>query len=82
MANKKEKAINDKAKYVILYQNNIPVLVDIYEINHIQFVQDVVIGKNGKKKPLYNIFFNDGTAWQTFGMDNLLEIYQKNKNKD
>ena len=79
MANKKEKAVNDKAKYVILYQNNIPVLVDIYEINHIQFVQDVVIGKNGEKKPLYNIFFNDGTAWQTFGMDNLLEVYQKNK---
>ncbi|MBQ3474561.1 MAG: hypothetical protein IJH20_00095 [Bacilli bacterium] len=86
--------INANAKYICVDKNGTNILLDMYDIDDILYLQDVQVLKGQAKniydyyddskfetKKLYSIMFTDHTAWQLPIDDDTIEIFKKFKNK-
>lgn len=86
--------INANAEYICVNKNGTNILLDMYDIDDILYLQDVQVLKRQAKniydyyddsqletKKLYSIMFTDHTAWQLPIDDDTIEIFKKFKNK-
>lgn len=86
--------INANAEYICVDKNGTNILLDMYDIDDILYLQDVQVLKGQAKniydyyddsqfeiKKLYSIMFKDHTAWQLPIDDDTIEIFKKFKNK-
>ena len=75
------KVINENAKYIALNQNNHTILVDMYDIDDILPIQEIIFNGTNKKIMLYSVMFNDNTFWQVPIEDETIEIFKNFKNQ-
>lgn len=56
--------INANAEYIALYKDNHTILVDMYDIDDILPIQEVVFNGTDKRIMLYSVMFKDHSFWQ------------------
>ena len=76
-----EKAINEEAEYIILDKDGHKIYVDMYDIDDILPVQEVVFQGTNKKAMIYTVMFKDKTFWRIPINKDSIEIFEKFKNK-
>ena len=59
-----EKAINEGAEYIILNKDGRKIYVDMYDIDDILPVQEVIFQETNKKAMIYTVMFKDKSFWQ------------------
>lgn len=79
MKKKEEKAINEGAEYIILNKDGHKIYVDMYDIDDILPVQEVVFQGNNKKAMIYTVMFKDKSFWQIIMNDEDLKIFKNFK---
>ena len=86
--------INAKAEYICFFKDGHNILVDMYDIDNILFLQDIEVLKksvnnfydyydknNFETKKLYSIQFIDHTIWQLPLDDDVVKRFENFKNK-
>lgn len=86
--------INANAKYICVNKNGTNILLDMYDIDDILYLQDVQVLKGQAKniydyyddsqleiKKLYSIQFIDHTIWQLPLDDDVIKRFENFKNK-
>ena len=71
-----EKAINEGAEYIILNKDGHKIYVDMYDIDDILPVQEVIFQGTNKKGMIYTVMFKDKSFWQIIMDDEDLTIFK------
>lgn len=79
MKKKEEKAINEGAEYIILNKDGYKIYVDMYDIDDILPLQEVVFQGTNKKAMVYTVMFKDKSFWQIIMNDEDLKIFKNFK---
>lgn len=79
MKKKEEKAINEGAEYIILNKDGHKIYVDMYDIDDILPLQEVIFQGTNKKAMVYTVMFKDKSFWQIIMNDEDLKIFQNFK---
>ena len=79
MKKKEEKAINEGAEYIILNKDGHKIYVDMYDIDDILPLQEVIFQGNNKKTMIYTVMFKDKSFWQIIMNDEDLKIFKNFK---
>jgi hypothetical protein len=79
MKKKEEKAINEGAEYIILNKDGHKIYVDMYDIDDILPLQEVIFQGNNKKAMIYTVMFKDKSFWQIIMNDEDLKIFKNFK---
>ena len=74
-----EKAINEGAEYIILNKDGRKIYVDMYDIDDILPVQEVIFQGTNKKGMIYTVMFKDKSSWQIIMDDEDLTIFKNFK---
>ena len=74
-----EKAINEGAEYIILNKDGRKIYVDMYDIDDILPVQEVIFQGTNKKSMIYTVMFKDKSFWQIIMDDEDLTIFKNFK---
>ena len=74
-----EKAINEGAEYIILNKDGRKIYVDMYDIDDILPVQEVIFQETNKKAMIYTVMFKDKSFWQIIMNDEDLTIFKNFK---
>lgn len=74
-----EKAINESAEYIILNKDGRKIYVDMYDIDDILPVQEVILQGTDKKAMIYTVMFKDKSFWQIIMNDEDLTIFKNFK---
>lgn len=74
-----EKAINEGAEYIILNKDGRKIYVDMYDIDDILPVQEVIVQGTNKKAMIYTVMFKDKSFWQIIMDNEDLEIFKNFK---
>ena len=74
-----EKAINEGAEYIILNKDGHKIYVDMYDIDDILPVQEVIFQRTNKKGMIYTVMFKDKSFWQIIMDDEDLTIFKNFK---
>ena len=74
-----EKAINEGAEYIILNKDGRKIYVDMYDIDDILPVQEVIFQETNKKAMIYTVMFKDKSFWQIIMDDEDLIIFKNFK---
>lgn len=74
-----EKAINEGAEYIILNKDGRKIYVDMYDIDDILPVQEVIVQGTNKKAMIYTVMFKDKSFWQIIMDDEDLTIFKNFK---
>ena len=74
-----EKAINEGAEYIILNKDGHKIYVDMYDIDDILPVQEVILQGTNKKAMIYTVMFKDKSFWQIIMNDEDLTIFKNFK---
>lgn len=74
-----EKAINEGAEYIILNKDGRKIYVDMYDIDDILPVQEVIFQETNKKAMIYTVMFKDKSFWQIIMDDEDLTIFKNFK---
>ena len=74
-----EKAINEGAEYIILNKDGHKIYVDMYDIDDILLVQEVIFQRTNKKGMIYTVMFKDKSFWQIIMDDEDLTIFKNFK---
>ena len=74
-----EKAINEGAEYIILNKDGHKIYVDMYYIDDILPVQEVILQGTNKKAMIYTVMFKDKSFWQIIMDDEDLTIFKNFK---
>lgn len=74
-----EKAINEGAEYIILNKDGRKIYVDMYDIDDILPVQEVILQGTNKKAMIYTVMFKDKSFWQIIMDDEDLTIFKNFK---
>ena len=74
-----EKAINEGAEYIILNKDGHKIYVDMYDIDDILPVQEVILQGTNKKAMIYTVMFKDKSFWQIIMDDEDLTIFKNFK---
>ena len=74
-----EKAINEGAEYIILNKDGHKIYVDMYDIDDILPVQEVILQGTNKKSMIYTVMFKDKSFWQIIMDDEDLTIFKNFK---
>lgn len=74
-----EKAINEGAEYIILNKDGHKIYVDMYDIDDILPVQEVIFQETNKKAMIYTVMFKDKSFWQIIMDDEDLTIFKNFK---
>lgn len=74
-----EKAINEDAEYIILNKDGRKIYVDMYDIDDILPVQEVIFQGTNKKAMIYTVMFKDKSFWQIIMDDEDLTIFKNFK---
>lgn len=75
----KEKTINENAEYIILNKDGHQIYVDMYEIDDILPIQEVVFQGTNKRVMIYTVMFKDKTFWQIPVEEEDLKIFKNFK---
>lgn len=79
MKKKEEKAINEGAEYIILNKDGHKIYVDMYDIDDILPLQEVIFQGNNKRAMIYTVMFKDKSFWQIIMNDEDLKIFKNFK---
>ncbi len=79
MKKKEEKAINEGAEYIILNKDGHKIYVDMYDIDDILPLQEVIFQETNKKAMIYTVMFKDKSFWQIIMNDEDLKIFKNFK---
>ena len=79
MKKKEEKAINEGAEYIILNKGGHKIYVDMYDIDDILPLQEVIFQGTNKKAMFYTVMFKDKSFWQIIMNDEDLKIFKNFK---
>lgn len=79
MEEKEEKAINEGAEYIILNKDGHKIYVDMYDIDDILPLQEVIFQETNKKTMVYTVMFKDKSFWQIIMNDEDLKIFKNFK---
>lgn len=74
-----EKAINEGAEYIVLNKDGHRIYIDMYDIDDILPVQEVIFRGTNKKSMIYTVMFKDKSFWQIIMDNEDLEIFKKFK---
>lgn len=74
-----EKAINEGAEYIILNKDGRKIYVDMYDIDDILPVEEVIFQETNKKAMIYTVMFKDKSFWQIIMDDEDLTIFKNFK---
>lgn len=74
-----EKVINESAKYIILNKDGRKIYVDMYDIDDILPVQEVILQGTNKKAMIYTVMFKDKSFWQIIMDDEDLTMFKNFK---
>ena len=74
-----EKAINEGAEYIILNKDGHKIYVDMYDIDDILPVQEVILQGTNKKAMIYTVMFKDKSFWQIIMDDEDLTMFKNFK---
>ena len=74
-----EKAINEGAEYIILNKDGHKIYVDMYDIDDILPVQEVIFQGTNKKGMICTVMFKDKSFWQIIMDDEDLTIFKNFK---
>ena len=74
-----KKVINESAKYIILNKDGRKIYVDMYDIDDILPVQEVILQGTNKKAMIYTVMFKDKSFWQIIMDDEDLTIFKNFK---
>ena len=74
-----EKAINEGAEYIILNKDGHKIYVDMYDIDDILPVQEVILQGTNKRGMIYTVMFKDKSFWQIIMDDEDLTIFKNFK---
>ena len=74
-----EKAINEGAEYIILNKDGHKIYVDMYDIDDILQVQEVIFQGTNKRGMIYTVMFKDKSFWQIIMDDEDLTIFKNFK---
>ena len=74
-----EKTINEGAEYIILNTGGHKIYVDMYDIDDILPVQEVVFQETNKKAMIYTVMFKDKSFWRIIMNDEDLKIFKNFK---
>lgn len=74
-----EKVINESAEYIILNKDGRKIYVDMYDIDDILPVQEVILQGTNKKAMIYTVMFKDKSFWQIIMDDEDLTIFKNFK---
>ena len=74
-----EKAINEGAEYIILNKDGRKIYVDMYDIDDILPVQEVILQGTNKKAMIYTVMFKDKSFWQIIMDDEDLTMFKNFK---
>ena len=74
-----EKAINEGAEYIILNKDGHKIYVDMYDIDDILPVHEVILQGTNKKAMIYTVMFKDKSFWQIIMDDEDLTIFKNFK---
>lgn len=80
-----EKAINEGAEYIILNKDGRKIYVDMYDIDDILPVQEVILQGTNKKAMIYTVMFKDKSFWQIIMDDEdliMFKNFKKNIDKE
>lgn len=79
MEEKEEKAINEGAEYIILNKDGHKIYVNMYDIDDILPLQEVIFRETNKKAMVYTVMFKDKSFWQIIMNDENLKIFKNFK---
>lgn len=79
MKKKEEKAINEGAEYIILNKDGHKIYVDMYDIDDILPLQEVIFQGTNKKAMIYTVMFKDKSFWKIIMNDEDLKIFKNFK---
>lgn len=74
-----EKAINEGAEYIILNKDGRKIYVDMYDIDDILPVQEVIFQGTNKKGMIYTVMLKDKSFWKIIMDDEDLTIFKNFK---
>ena len=74
-----KKVINESAEYIILNKDGRKIYVDMYDIDDILPVQEVILQGTNKKAMIYTVMFKDKSFWQIIMDDEDLTIFKNFK---
>lgn len=74
-----EKVINESAEYIILNKDGRKIYVDMYDIDDILPVQEVILQGTNKKAMIYTVMFKDKSFWQIIMDDEDLTMFKNFK---
>lgn len=80
-----EKVINESAEYIILNKDGRKIYVDMYDIDDILPVQEVILQGTNKKAMIYTVMFKDKSFWQIIMDDEdliMFKNFKKNIDKE
>lgn len=73
------KTINENAEYIIINRDGHRIYVDMYDIDDILPVQEIIFQGTNKKVMIYSVMFKDKTFWQVPMEEEDLEIFKNFK---
>ena len=74
-----EKAINEGAEYIILNKDGHKIYVDMYDIDDILPVEEVIFQETNKKAMICTVMFKDKSFWKIIMDDEDLTIFKNFK---